>query len=129
LGTIEKEMSDAMSNANEQILAQALKIMPNTFTSYDFAIQARKLGHLKLNDGGVYKRFLLKSGLIRTRPKVWHKTPPAINILEEESQPKIPFPPFEYTACPPKEDIDDAIALLKANGYRISKKSEQWIEV
>ena len=36
-----------------------------------------------------------------------------------------PQPKFQ----PEKEAIDEAIALLKARGYRISKKSEQWIEV
>jgi hypothetical protein len=126
LGTIEKEMKPSViSNTNEVILAEALKRMSNAFTSNAFGKAARKLGHvMPPNNPNVYGDYLLKAGLTRTSPKVWHKTPPVVNILEDDSQPKIPFP-----AEVSEDAVKNAIALLKANGYRISKKYEQWIEV
>jgi hypothetical protein len=126
LGTIQKEMKTSeFSNTIEAILAEALNRMPNTFTTNAFGKTARALGLVNAaKNPNVYRDFLLKERLVRASTKIWFKTHPAINILEDESQPKIPFP-----AEVSEDAIKNAIALLKANGYRISKKYEQWIEV
>lgn len=93
----------------KEILERALEIMPNEFTSNQFARTARELGiPQRLIDNGIVGNFL-SAHVYRVSPdaRSWYK----------DSQKVL------------TGNIESAIALLKQNGYKVFKPVSDWQEI
>ncbi len=94
------------------ILIKTLETMPNSFTSNEFCKCARKKGYPKnLVVNGFCLKFLLQHAVRASESKrMWTKMNQKIHTTNEN-------------------EIQQAIALLKSNGYKVMKPISDWAEV
>lgn len=96
------------------ILQKALLEMSATFSSNEFAEKAKQLGYPdKLIKSGKLGQFLHRTCLQSPDSKrIWYKTQKANTELDFEN-----------------DSLTKAIAIIKANGYRIMKQVTDWKEI
>jgi hypothetical protein len=120
----DKQIQKVMQNAFDQ--------MGYKFTSYDLLLLAKSNGVTDQNiKNGVVRRFLAGKAVNDKGPRQWIKNP---QIWKRQKQENISeeLPIFADTQEPvtaPTFTVNDAIDLLKANGYRIMKPKTDWEEL
>jgi peptidyl-tRNA hydrolase len=97
-----------------EILNQTLRQMPKYFSSNEFSDVAKRKGLTKRQiASGVIASYLHINAIQGATRRSWRKMDvEKINIGSNK-----------------EDEIDLAINLLKSNGYKITKKVEQWIEI
>jgi hypothetical protein len=138
LGTIEKEMK-RRSFKNGQILYclyHSGKVGMCVFEKRENDKEFLSTNLTKFNpDGSIYDSFITSDCSYRHNTHYIQWQLATMEQIKKYGYEKhytdrtLQFREFYPEFQPEKEGIDNAIALLKANGYRISKKTEQWIEV
>ena len=109
--------------AIQQILNQSLDEIPNgtAFTGYDFARICSKNGLEKIVGG--------ESTLKNFRCRFLSKSKQVKRMSRKSYFKKNKFVQTEIELTPVSTDIEQAIALLKANGYKIQKAVTNYEEI
>jgi len=121
-----------MKTKNNQIMTEyevVLSKMPETFTSHDYLQQLRKTSLPKsIIEKDRHRRFLAKACEQLTK-KTWRKTsltgrnPESITVTVEAPAPVVKATPTESLDT----RINQAINLLKENGYKIYRVVEELV--
>lgn len=116
----------------QKIMQNAFDQMGYKFTSYDLLLLAKSNGITDQNiKNGVVRRFLAGKAVNDNGPRQWIKVKQVWKRQQQENVCET-LPIFDDTPEPvssPTFTVNDAIELLKANGYRVMKPKTDWEEL